>query len=58
MRGSKLAAQVVYEQKKDEFWKKKAERMKCKIKDKMQCKECKYIGNCTSGELKKENGHE
>lgn len=47
MRGSKLAAQVVYEQKRDEFWKKKAERMKCKIDGKMQCKECKYIENCT-----------
>ena len=47
MRGSKLAAQVVYEQKKDEFWKKKAKRMKCKIKDKMQCKECKNIEICT-----------
>lgn len=30
MRGSKLAAQVVHEQKKDEFWKKKAKRMKDK----------------------------
>lgn len=54
MRGSKLAAQVVYEQKQNEFWKKKVERMKCKIDNKMQCKECKYIEHCTDKEVEKE----
>lgn len=51
MRGSKIAAQIEYEQRQRKFWEKKAKRMKCKVDGKMQCDKCQYKENCIEEEL-------
>ena len=48
MRGSKIAAEIIREQKRAEFWKNRARRIKCKDR---QCEKCKYKKQCFEEEL-------
>lgn len=51
MRGSFIAAQIIDEMKREQYYKKKVQREKCKDKE---CSECKYQDICDDAEVNNE----
>lgn len=50
MRGSKLAAEIIADMKREEYFKKKAVRKKCIIDGIKKCDECRYQDICEEKE--------
>lgn len=54
MRGSIIAGQIINDMKREEYYRKKAQRNKCVIDNEKQCIKCKYQEICENSEVKDE----